>query len=152
MTLLGGVGLLALAVAVYFSGYIWYWPWVLGLALVIAGLLQLAFSRPSAVEKEFLDPDFERRPFLFQTGAFPDQLGKLAARSPLFTPGLVQSLLDAHGGLAGDESHEQTVMNPDRPREELLRIKLQKLADGKTSLVLRGRKELMDLLSENARE
>jgi len=50
--------------------------------------------------------------------------------------------------MARGETVEETVYEDEAQRKELLRIKIAKLQNGKTSLVFRGRNELVALLDK----
>gem|GEM_PF-6756115 len=136
MSLLGAGTLLTVAgIFLYQHGLVWFWGLGLGPVLLLMGFLDM-LRAPSAIQKELLDPDYERRPFLIGSDAFGKRLATLQQRAP-------QLITSGKG-----ETVEETMYDDGAPPKELLRIKIAKLDNGKTSLVFRGRSELVTLLDK----
>jgi len=149
MSLLGaGCLLFGAGLFMYING--WVWPWGLGLGgvLIVMGLIDTLRPR-SALQREFLDANYDRRPFLVKSEQFGKRVAKLQRDAPqLITAEMANTLNDMHRGLGKGETREETVYEDAAQKKELLRIKVAKLENGNTSLVFRGRTELMAMLDK----
>lgn len=147
MSLLGGGSLLLVAsLFMYFNGWIWPWGFGLGGVLFVLGIIE-ALRPKSALEREFLDPNYERRPYLVKSEQFEKRVAKLQREAPqLITHEMVDTLNGMHREMTKGETREETIYQDAAKKKELLRIKIAKLDNGNTSFVFRGRNELMALL------
>lgn len=132
----------------YLNGWVWPWGFGVGGVLIVLGAIQ-GLRPTTALEREFLDPNYDRRPFLVKSEQFSKRVAKLQRDAPLLvTDEMANTLNNIHRELNKGETREESIYEDAAQKKELLRLKVAKLENGNTSLVFRGRTELMAMLDQ----
>ena len=152
--ILAGMLLTLIAIAtLIIDGIIWPWALVMGPMLILISFLFLHDLKKSQQGDHFLDSQLAIKPFVIETATFEVKLQKLAEKYPAFFKAKILKIItEAHRGLEMGKHFETSIFEEENAKDLILQIRMRKLDNGTTSLFLRGKAELIDLVSSNSGE